>query len=36
MEGGRGRPAPARNAGNAGRGGPARAAACDDSTAFWR
>src|SRR5262249_9353425 len=24
------RPAPARNAGNAGRGGPARAAACDD------
>ena len=27
---GSGRPAPARNAGNAGRGGPARAAACDD------
>src|SRR6516162_9459153 len=30
MEGSSGRPAPARNAGNAGRGGPARAAACDD------
>jgi hypothetical protein len=33
MEGSSGRPAPARNAGNARRGGPARAAACGVSTA---